>query len=211
MLSRIFIPLFILALSASATAQTTVRTETIRRPAAPEQSSTGNFKSNGRLLARSMHTAPPEITGDLSRLPPAVAQMRDKILSAARTGNLQTLLAVMRTSGTMPVFSYSEDKDPIAYWKMNYPDTDGVEVLATLISILEAPFAHVEQNTPQEVYLWPYFARMPLAALSPEQKVELFRIVTGGDYKEMVNVGAYSFFRIGISPDGSWQFFVAGE
>ena len=52
----------------------------------------------------------------------------------------------------------------------------------------------------QEIYLWPYFARIPLEALTPEQKVELFRIVTGADYKDMVEFGAYSFYRLGIAP-----------
>jgi hypothetical protein len=47
--------------------------------------------------------------------------------------------------------------------------------------------------------------------LSREQKVELFRIVTGADYKEMTEFGAYSFYRVGIAPDGVWHYFVAGE
>ena len=86
-----------------------------------------------------------------------------------------------------------------------------MQVLAILITILKTPFVHVDQGTPQEVYVWPYFARMPLQSLSPEQRVELFRIVTGGDYKQMLGGDAYMFFRLGIAPDGSWQFFVTGN
>ena len=52
---------------------------------------------------------------------------------------------------------------------------------------------------------------MPLDASTPEQKVELFRIVTGADYKDMIEFGAYSFYRVGIGPDGVWQFFVSGD
>ena len=84
-------------------------------------------------------------------------------------------------------------------------------IIAILISILEAPFVHVEKGTPQEVYVWPYFARMPLKALTPQQRVELFRIVTGADYKEMQDFGAYSFYRLGIGPDGTWHYFVSGD
>jgi hypothetical protein len=117
----------------------------------------------------------------------------------------------MTAGGSLPVYSFSEDKDPIGFWKAQYPDSEGVEALAILITVLETPFVHVDIGTPQEIYLWPYFARLPLKSLTPEQRVELFRIVTGADYRDMVEFGAYSFYRLGIAPDGTWQFFVAGD
>ena len=86
-----------------------------------------------------------------------------------------------------------------------------MEALSILITVLETAFVHVDVGTPQEIYLWPYFARLPLKALTPPQRVELFRIVTGADYRDMVEFGAYSFYRVGIAPDGTWQFFVAGD
>jgi hypothetical protein len=61
------------------------------------------------------------------------------------------------------------------------------------------------------MYLWPYFARMPIKSITPEQKVELFRLITGADYKDMTEFGAYVFYRLGIAPDGAWHFFVAGD
>jgi hypothetical protein len=70
---------------------------------------------------------------------------------------------------------------------------------------------HVDKGTPQEAFIWPYFARMPLKDLAPAQKVELFKIVTGSDFKEMQEVGAYTFYRLGIAPDGTWLYFVAGD
>ena len=79
-----------------------------------------------------------------------------------------------------------------------------------LIDILETACVHVDAGTPQEMYVWPYFARMSLKTLTPAQKVELFKIVTGSDYKDMVAAGAYNFFRVGIGGDGSWRFFVTG-
>ena len=38
----------------------------------------------------------------------------------------------------------------------------------------------------------------PLPALTSAQKVELFRIVTGADYKDMLAFGVYAFYRVGI-------------
>ena len=155
------------------------------------------------------HIAAAEIITDLSRLPAQAARTREKLLAAARSGDLQQLAALM--SDSLPIFSFTNDKDPIAFWKANYPDSDGVEVLSILTMILEAPFVHVDQGTPQEMYVWPYFVRMSLDALTPQQKVELFRLVTGADFKDMMKLGAYAFYRLGISPDGTWQFFVTGD
>ena len=69
----------------------------------------------------------------------------------------------------------------------------------------------IDKGTAQDTYVWPYFARMPLKGLSATQKVELFKIITGTDYKDMLDFGASNFYRLGISPDGTWQFFVAGD
>jgi hypothetical protein len=155
--------------------------------------------------------APPEIFTDPAQLPAAVARMRTRMLEAARSGDLDKLVTVMQSNETMPVFSFGNERDPVAFWKSLYPDSQGLEILAILIQILESGFVHVERKTPQDMYVWPYFARMPLTALTPEQKVELFRIVTGADYQEMLDAGGYAFYRVGIAPDGTWHFFVAGQ
>ena len=184
-------------------AQTRVHTETIQPPAAPGAPQTPTVATEP--------SAPAEIIIDLSRLPVPVARMRERILEAARSGDLEKLLLVMQSNETLPVFSFGDEKDPVAFWKANFPDSDGIEILATLIQILETGFVHVARGTPQDMYVWPYFAQTPLKDLSREQKVELFRIVTGSDYKEMTAFGAYSFYRVGIAPDGVWHYFVAGE
>jgi hypothetical protein len=150
-------------------------------------------------------SAPPEITQDLSLLPLPVARTRARILEAARSGDLEKLAAVMQSGETAPIFTFGADKDPLVYWRANYPDSGGVEVLAILINILEAGYARIDKGTPKEMYVWPYFAFAPLKTLTPEQKVALFRIVTGADYKEMNEFGAYIFYRLGISPYGAWH------
>ena len=145
--------------------------------------------------------------------------MRDvtaRLKELYRTEDADVLL--MTSSGTgglesaiQNVFSPGDEKDPLAYWKANYPDSEGLEVLAILTEVLEAPLVHVDKGTPQDMYLWPYFARMQLKDLTPEQKVGLFRLVTGTDYRDMLEFGAYNFYRLGIAPDGTWHFFVTGD
>jgi hypothetical protein len=214
MLLRIGFRLVVLALVASSSALVPIslRGETVKPPepsapaaSEPPQKSTAD-KDKGHIVPPS---TVPEIITDLSRLPAPVARTRERLLAAARSGDLQQLAALMTYS--MPIFSFTDDKDPIAFWKANYPDSDGIEVLSILTMILESGFVRVDEGTPQEMYVWPYFVRMSLAALTPRQKVELFRIVTGGDYKDMMKLGVYAFYRLGISPDGTWQLFVTGD
>jgi hypothetical protein len=212
------------AMAAGAFAQQKVRTESIKPsqpPAAASPDASSAPPATGTVPAKKPTDAgssasqksapPPEVIFDVSRLPEPVARTREKILAAARSGDLNQVAAVMLSMSTMPIFSLNDDKDPIPFWKANYPDSDGVEVLSILVGILEAGFVHAEKGTPQDMYVWPYFARMPIKSLSPAQKVELFRIVTGIDFKDMLDFGAYNFYRLGISPDGTWQFFVAGD
>ena len=208
----------LIAASVSAPAQVRVRTETVRPDQAPgiiqkdieSPIVAAANKARKAEAAPGVSEVPPEIITDLSLLPEPVVRMRARILAAARSGRLDQVAALMNATPLKPVFSFKDDKDPTIYWRSNFPESGGVEVLATLISILETGFVHVDQGTPQEVYVWPYFARVPLKGLSSEQKVELFRLVTGSDYRGMVDFGAYNFYRLGIGSDGAWHFFVTG-
>ena len=61
------------------------------------------------------------------------------------------------------------------------------------------------------MYIWPYFARYPLDKLDSRQMVEMYRLLTAADYDEMKRFGAYIFYRVGIGPDGTLHYFVAGD
>ncbi|MEA2965960.1 MAG: hypothetical protein QOI46_6058 [Alphaproteobacteria bacterium] len=213
---RIGFVLFVLTLAASGVmlAPSGTRSEPLTSPpTAPpllvQQAPAADDKRTGHVIPPAPSAPVPEIITDLSRLPPPVARTRERILAAARSGELQQLADLMNE--TTPIFSFTDDKDPVAFWKAVYPDSDGVEALSILITILETGFVQVDAGTPHEMYVWPYFVRMSLPALTSAQKVELFRIVTGADYKDMLAFGVYAFYRLGIGPDGTWQFFVAGD
>jgi hypothetical protein len=207
----------------SASAQVRVRTETIRPPASATPSTTNQFVPSGpqsgagdtpqATVGNNAPTSspPPEIFVDPARLPPAVAETRARILAVAATGDLTALASLMRGKDTTTAFSHTQRQDPIAYWKDTYPDSGGIEILSILISILEAPPAHLNAGTAQDIYVWPYFARLPITTLTPAQKVELFRVVTGFDYKGMLERGRYVFYQAGITPDGSWRYFLASD
>lgn len=80
-----------------------------------------------------------------------------------------------------------------------------------MLDIISTGFVHVGQGTPDEMYVWPYFAEKDLKALTPPERVELLRIVTAGDLSDMQEFGGYNFYRLGITPDGKWKYFTAGD
>lgn len=154
----------------------------------------------------------PEIIYDLSRLPEAVRQKHQALLDATKTGDVERLKPLLDTgeSGTQLSFG-GIDGDPIAYLKGLSGDDGGQEILAIMEEVLSAGYVHLDAGTPNDMYVWPYFIAIPLDRLTPAQRVELFKIVTAGDYEDMKNYGSYIFYRLGITPDGRWSFFVAGD
>lgn len=154
----------------------------------------------------------PEILRDLSLLPEPARRMHRLIVEACRSGNIEALRPLVGTGedGTQLSFGGAVS-DPIAFLKELSGDQEGQEILAILLEVLGAGYVHLDADTESELFVWPYFFAVPLAKLTAPQRVELFTIVTAGDYEEMKAYGAYIFYRVGITPDGRWAFFVAGD
>ena len=144
-------------------------------------------------------------------LPEPVREMRTRLMEAARSGDLEKLRALMQEQPSPPAVSLGNSGDPIEYMKALSADADGREILAVLLEVMEAGFTHSGEGTSEELYVWPYFAEYPLQALTPEQLVELFTLMTAADYEDMKSYGSYTYFRVGIAPDGRWLFFLAGD
>lgn len=155
---------------------------------------------------------PVEFINDLNTLPEPVKKMRTALAEAAASGDIERLRPLLSTGPEETQVSVGDaPDDPIAALKSLSGDPDGREVLAILLDIISTGAAHTDKGTPQEAYVWPYFAEKNLDTLSPPEQVELFRIVTAGDVTDMKEFGGYNFYRLGISPDGKWKFFVAGD
>ncbi len=168
--------------------------------------------STGESANKPIDEPPPPIQRDVSRLPIPVARMRELIMEAARSGKVEDLRRLIGSGQNITTLSLGGiDGDPIEFFKSLSGDDQGHEILAILLEVLEAGYVHMDKGTENELYVWPYFFAWPLDKLSPEQKVELFRIVTAGDYEDMQSFGGYIFYRVGITPEGRWQFFVAGD
>lgn len=146
-------------------------------------------------------------------LPDPVSGTRADILEAAQAGDLDALAAIALEGDSD--FSYSfggaVQGGPAAYWSREMEQ--GSPVLADLVRILEMPWASVEDGSQSEggLYVWPFAhawdwsemeeARMnTLQAYFPQEQIE-----------EWSGFGGYAGRRVGISADGDWLFYIAGD
>ncbi|RFC66211.1 hypothetical protein DYI37_01735 [Fulvimarina endophytica] len=133
-------------------------------------------------------------------------------MEVARTGIIEKLRPFLQTGENETILSFGGSvTNPIEHLKGLSGDPDGIEILAILLEVLEAGHIVVEPDSEDTIYVWPYFAQTRLDTLTPSQKVELFELVTAGDYEFMADFGAYNFYRLGITPDGELAYFVTGD
>jgi len=153
-----------------------------------------------------------EVLTDLAQLPESALRMRELILQAAATGDPDKLRSLLGSGPNATQLAQGQtDADPVEYLRSISGDAEGQEILAILIDLLNAGFVRIDAGKPNETYVWPYFVALPLESLTAPQKVELLRLVTAGDVEDMKAYGAYNFYRVGISLDGAWRFFMAGD
>lgn len=166
--------------------------------------------------AAGQNTAAPAVIYDISRLPAPVRHMREQILQAAKSGNIDALRPLLRgATQTLPGdaghgAAANIKQDPINYLKEISADGSGLEILANLAQILQSGAVKQEVNG-QIIYVWPYFAAVSPKTLSPKQTVEAYQIMSVDDLDTIKEIGRYIYFRAGIGADGSWRFFLTGD
>jgi hypothetical protein len=155
-----------------------------------------------------------EISYGTTKLPTPVVDMREAILAAVRSGRIEELRHAFELNELKPDLGSGMGSgpvsDPVAHWKQISGDGEGREVLAVLAEILDAGYATLPLGRDLEnnrIYIWPYFAEVPLASLGPAQQVELLRLVPPAVAKEMIANGKYTYWRIAIGADGTWHSF----
>ena len=215
MSSKPFLPRLLLALAVAwPLAARAQEAESDRFVIPPDAMSTLRRDDKARALVPRTEPADviPEILRDESALPASVRTTREAILEAAQTGDLETLRPLLGAGDEATQLSLDAlQTDPIEFLLAASGDPSGHEMLAILIEVLEAGFVRVEDAEGGILYVWPYFAAYPVEKLTPPMRVELFRLLTGGDFEEMQEFGAYVFYRVGIAEDGSWRFFLSGD
>ncbi len=149
-----------------------------------------------------------EILRDVSILPPEVERIRQAMLSAAMSGNISAMRIPVEMNEIPPVISNQKVVNPIDYWRKKSGDGEGREILAIVIQLFRTGFSRKARGTGDEIYVWPYFAEIPLDSLTPAQEVELLTLVSPQRLNEMKAAGKYDHYRIGIAHDGTWHYFL---
>lgn len=147
----------------------------------------------------------------LAGLPEPVRRMREQIVEAAKTGDVERMKPVLEMSELKPMTGAGAGENPIDYWKKASADGAGREILAAMLNVLEADFARVEKGGGQPMYIWPSLSERPLGEMTPIEEVELYRIAPADKVAAMKQAGRYQSYRAGIGADGTWHFFTPAK
>ena len=149
----------------------------------------------------------PKVLYDFNALPDPVKRMLEQIIVAAESGEIETMRPVLDSNELKPMVTAAYVEDAIEFWKKASADGAGRDVLAAMLNVIASGFVRVGQGQ-DEMYVWPYFAEIDLATLTPSQEVDLYRIVPSSLAVPMKKARKYSYYRLGISPTGVWHYFI---
>lgn len=136
------------------------------------------------------------------QLPSAVADTRHRMFDAAIACDYGALQAIALEGRPGFTFSYGAETSAADYWRGE--EERGGRPLEILVRLLAQPFTRNEA----ELYAWPpAYTERPTEA----DWNELEGIYGRAQIDSWREMGTYLGYRVGISPAGEWQFFVAGD
>jgi hypothetical protein len=156
----------------------------------------------------------PQVRYGTKGLPRPVLELREALLAAVESGDIEELRHVYDLNDLKPDLGAAPKTDPVAHWKRISGDGQGREVLAALSLMLDAGYVVLPLGPDLEnnlLYVWPYFAEWPLRQLTPRQEVELLRLVPPSAVREMKDKGKYTHWRLVIGADGTWHALRKGD
>lgn len=147
-------------------------------------------------------------------LPAAAEEMREALLAAASSGDLEDLRFAFELNEMKPDlgqgFGPDGERDCVAYWRSISEDGTGRDVLDALRRILALPRAAVPLGPDVEnsiVYVWPYLAELPVRQLTEPQARDLAGLLPKGEDAAQWAEGRYRYWKLSISADGTWLSF----
>ncbi|WP_244613270.1 hypothetical protein [Methylosinus sp. Ce-a6] len=147
---------------------------------------------------------------DLAALPAPVRALREKILAACETGDIEALRIPIDWNEVRPLFERGARRpagaDPIEVLKSLSFDRAGREMLVLARAVLTQPFLRVARG-PFEAYEWPAYARRPTPPANEEEARALWACVRFFDLVSSNADGRPKVMRIGVGADGVWHYF----
>jgi hypothetical protein len=151
------------------------------------------------------------VSDNLDFLPQAVREKREQLIAAAKSGDILQLKLIFDAEPAPPTVSYGDPDDPIAYLKSESADGEGIEILAILRNLLDAPYAAMDGGD-GTLYIWPYLAVMEdLSKLTPDQLVDGYRVAGYETFNQQREYGGWLYWRVFMNERGELQAFVAGD
>lgn len=153
-------------------------------------------------------TATSETTAAATQgLPEAVKAKRAAILEAAQAGDHQAVAALAAENFSY-TFGGQVEGGPAAYWRR--AEESGEDPLGTLVAILQLPYTQTGVGK-DIIYMWPFAYDRDVSTLTPEEREQLLSFATEEELKSWEKFGGYVGYRAGITQDGAWVSFVAGD
>lgn len=150
----------------------------------------------------------------LEDLPIPVQEMRDAILIAVASGDIEELRIALEWNELPPELGMPKDTDPIEQFRKISKDGEGREILAILGDLLaEAPAQLPIGPDPENssVFVWPYLSELPPKSLTPSQLVDLYRLMPVPEAAKLIERDKWTWYRLAIAADGTWHIFSKSE
>lgn len=152
----------------------------------------------------------PAYPGDQD-LPLEVAQVRNAIVGAAVGCDADGLA---RLAGESFTYSFGGDDDPAAFWaglEERSASEGDPSPLTMLVRLLELPFATIDSGD-ATYYVWPSaHAYGSWDEVPGADRDALLGVYGAQDLADFEAFGGYVGYRVGITADGDWAYFVAGD
>jgi hypothetical protein len=152
--------------------------------------------------------APPTQEG----LPEAVADVRDQIIAAALACDHDALVAL---AGDRFTTSFGGGgSEMFEEWESTGEGKLGIllKVLGTGNAVQTFDEEAAEALGSETLYVWPAaFARDTWDEITDEEMADLLTLYTQEELDEIAGFGSYAGWRTGITAEGDWVFFVAGD
>jgi hypothetical protein len=140
--------------------------------------------------------------------------MREMILQAVASGDVEELRTALDWNELKPQVADAPVGDAIAHWKAQSLDGTGADILAVLGEVLRQPHAVLPVGRDLEnnrLYVWPRFAEVSGAELSPTEREARARLIPAELQAEMARTSRYLWWRLVIGADGTWHAFMKGR
>jgi hypothetical protein len=152
------------------------------------------------------------VSNDLSALPAPALETYQALLDAARAGDFERLEQVRAKKGKDMQIGFGAAETITDFLVANSLSGDGVDAMAGLIEILEAPYARVDAGDGTVFYMWPFLAGVDdLGNLSLAHRLEAYRLVDADALDDFAEYGGWLATRTIIEANGTWTAIVAGD